>query len=132
VSYRFLTNECEDCSAFKINRQTGEITAAQMFDPGEVRSYILRVVAEDGAPSSSGTGRPNRSTYNFIQLFLHYRRLKSSLPFRYFLFYKSVHSPEETCHRACMIIFPLCTYSTSKMDLSLFQLTAMVTCWLDI
>ena len=60
MTYRW-GNNCPDCSAFTIDAGTGEIRADQTFDRETRPEYLLRVVAEDGAPSAiTNDGEPNR------------------------------------------------------------------------
>ena len=57
-------SDCPDCSAFRLDPQSGLITAAQTFDRITKAAYQLKVIAQDGADSViPGIDGPNIGMY---------------------------------------------------------------------
>ena len=73
VSYSFHPNCGVDCNSFSLNSSSGRILAeANDFDRSQKNTYTLRIVAQDGAPSSlQGTSGPNQGDDDVYAIYTH-------------------------------------------------------------
>ena len=62
----YFDADCVDCQAFRLDNDTGVITANQDYDRGDQALYTLGVWAYDGADSSITPGQPNKGMFIYV------------------------------------------------------------------